>query len=132
MICDRDCFNCKYDDCINDTLTYEDIKVSDQLDRDSINESLSEKEKRHRLSSLRYYRRNKETINAKQAKYRAENREAYNARSAEHYEKHKEDYRARKMARYYENHEENKKKSRERMRAYREKRKETKLCMISL
>ncbi len=123
-MCDRDCFNCKYDDCINDTVVYEDIKVSDRLDRDVINESLSEKEKRHRLSNRRYYRRNKDTINAKKAKYRAENRELYNARSAEHYEKHKDDYRARKMARYYENHEENKRKNRERMRAYRLKREE--------
>ena len=123
-MCDRNCFNCKYDDCINDTLSLKDIKISDQLDRDSINGSLSEKQKRHRVSSLKYYRRNKETINAKRAKYRAENRELYNARSAEHYDKHKEDYRARKMARYYENHEENKRKSRERQREYRKRLKE--------
>ena len=131
MRCDFDCFNCKYDDCINDTLTISDIEISDQLDRDALNGSLSDKRKRHRDSNLKYYYRNKDNINAKQAKYRAENREAYNARSAKHYDAHKEDYRARKMARYYENHEENKRKSRERQRAYRAKCKELKLCTIS-
>ena len=124
MMCNRDCFNCKYDDCNNDILVSSDIALSDSLDRDSINESLSEKVKAHRRSSLEYYRRNRDKINAKKSEYRANNRETYNARSAEHYDRHKEDYRARKMARYYENHEENKRKSREKMREYRKRLKE--------
>lgn len=29
MICNHDCFNCKYEDCINDELTPEDYKSNE-------------------------------------------------------------------------------------------------------
>ena len=43
-ICDMDCFNCKFDHCINDKLTYEDYKQSDELSKEIKIERLGSKE----------------------------------------------------------------------------------------
>jgi hypothetical protein len=32
MICNRDCFNCPYDDCVQDKLTYEEVLLSRKTD----------------------------------------------------------------------------------------------------
>ena len=31
-MCNHDCFNCQYEDCINDKLSFEDIETQDELD----------------------------------------------------------------------------------------------------
>ena len=42
-VCDLDCFNCKFDDCINDLLEIEDYVESENLDRDIISERRQKK-----------------------------------------------------------------------------------------
>ena len=31
-MCNHDCFNCQYEDCINDKLSFEDVEMQDELD----------------------------------------------------------------------------------------------------
>ena len=73
-ICDRDCFNCRFDDCICDEMTADDWKAARGID-DFIH-TKTEKEKSIAAYQKQYYEENRESIAAKQKKYREENRES--------------------------------------------------------
>ena len=74
QICDRDCFNCRFDDCICDEMTADDWKEARGID-DSIHTKTA-KEKAIVAYQKRYREENRETIAAYQKRYREENREA--------------------------------------------------------
>lgn len=74
QICDRDCFNCRFDDCICDEMTADDWKAARGID-DFIH-TKTEKEKSIAAKQKKYYEENRESIAAKQKKYREENRES--------------------------------------------------------
>ena len=116
-LCDLDCFNCKYKDCINSTLTSEDYKLSKSLDKDIIKEDTPDSLIRIRESHLKWYHNNKETELARMSEYRENNRERLREESRQYHQEHREEDNQRNLARYYSNHEENKKKSRDSKRA---------------
>ena len=74
QICDRDCFNCRFDDCICDEMTADDWKAARGID-DFIH-TKNAKEKSIAAKKKKYYEENRESIAAKQKKYREENRES--------------------------------------------------------
>ena len=89
QICDRDCFNCHFDDCICDEMTAADWKEARGIDDFIHTKTAKEKaivayQKRYREENRetiaayqkRYYEENRETIAAHQKRYREENREA--------------------------------------------------------
>lgn len=114
MICNMNCFNCQYQDCINDDLSLEEYK------EDILPEEVPESVKKARIRanryarnhraenrerSIRHYQNNKEKYNMKAAEWQKENRERVNAAARERYHKNIEarrqylrDYRARKKA----------------------------------
>ena len=78
-ICDYDCFNCKYADCINDGPPKSEY-WRDYYRRNR--EAVCAKQRE-------YYYRNQDTVRAYQRKYRAENREKVRAQQRAHYAKKK-------------------------------------------
>lgn len=74
QICDRDCFNCRFDDCICDEMTADDWKAERGID-DFIH-TKTEKEKSIAAYQKQYREENRESIAAYQKKYREENRES--------------------------------------------------------
>ena len=67
-ICDHDCFNCKFDDCIADDMTPEEWAESQRRDRDT---NLTPEQKKQRA----YREANREKIADQQRAYREANRE---------------------------------------------------------
>lgn len=79
-ICDKNCLECKYDDCINDKLDAEDyIDLVAPY-------KLTEKQKHIKEYKKQYYQKNKEKIKA----YQQANKEKINAKRRERYEKDRE------------------------------------------
>ena len=76
-ICNRDCFHCPYEDCINDEMRLEDYKSEKKLDF---------------LSGARGYKTPK-AIRAAQKKYREENKEKVAAAQKKYYEENKEKWK---------------------------------------
>lgn len=78
-VCDRDCFNCPYPDCICNTLTSKDIAESRALDRTILNpgkKPMSEDAyERHKERSRRYYHAHKEQRAAYLKEYKRTHRE---------------------------------------------------------
>jgi len=78
MICDRDCKNCIFDDCINDEITEEERKLSDKLELQSKINKLDNRSVPKFLSSQKYRDKHKEEnairvracIKKKPAKYK--------------------------------------------------------------
>lgn len=54
-MCNRDCLNCTYDDCIDDAITQEERKEQDDYDRTSIRERIKEERSGLRKGKLKYY-----------------------------------------------------------------------------
>ena len=77
-ICDKDCLNCKFPDCICDDMDAEDYAESRRLDCEFVfpktkrQESIAAKKKAYREE-------NRESIAAKKKAYYEENREKWNA-----------------------------------------------------
>ena len=104
-VCDMDCFNCKYEDCINDRLELFDFVLSNSIDKSII---IYEKGKKTRkLSNFAIERKNAYKIENKQKekayaqayytlnrerfkKYRLENRERKSAYDRAYFEKNRE------------------------------------------
>lgn len=107
------CLECKFCDCINDTLTIEDYHLSQSLDKDIVKGYTPNEVLRRRQSSLAWYHRNRDTELERQTKYREENRERLREKSKHYHEEHREQNNQRNLANYYSNHEENKKKARD-------------------
>ncbi len=76
-ICNRDCFHCPYEDCINDELLLEDYQVEKEIDL---------------LSGAKKYKTPK-AIRASSKKYREENKEKVAARNKKYYEENKEKWK---------------------------------------
>ena len=65
-ICNKDCFNCPYEDCINDEMDYEDYKEAAVRDR----ELFMTPEKRKIAAGQKAYREaNRETYNRYHREY---------------------------------------------------------------
>ena len=87
-ICDRDCFNCRYDDCICDEMNAVDYREARSID--SYARPRSRKQEAIAAKQREYYEANKEAIAAKQREYREANKEAIAAQQREYYEANKE------------------------------------------
>lgn len=74
MICNRDCFNCKYDDCINDTLTAAEIKASERADKE-MTDLASRKQIEKREYVKRYNAKHRERIRAYKKQYHQKNKQ---------------------------------------------------------
>jgi hypothetical protein len=87
MKCNRDCFNCKYDDCINDQMEYGDYAELNEIEKDNREYKTPKKqreyfkryyaEKReHRLENgRRYYETHGEERREYSRRYSKENKE---------------------------------------------------------
>ena len=59
--CDRDCFNCKYDDCIEDCGSREEIE---EINRRNVADRKEKKDQSRKEYYREYYRRNRDRINS--------------------------------------------------------------------
>lgn len=75
-ICNRDCFHCPYEDCINDELLLEDYQVEKEIDLLSGAREYNTSES-HRAAKKKYYEENKEKVAAYSKKYYEENKEKW-------------------------------------------------------
>jgi hypothetical protein len=114
IVCNSDCFNCPYPDCINDELSLEEYKedINPQEIPDSVKKARARANryaKKNRVAnrerSIKHYYANKEKYNQQAAEWQRENRERTNAMARERYHKNIEyrrqyqrEYRARKKA----------------------------------
>ena len=71
LICDKDCFNCKFEDCINDKMFIEDVQES----TDNIVNPPSKRQLKERERLREYYRENPEINRANYQRYLENNRE---------------------------------------------------------
>lgn len=61
-VCNKDCFNCPYDDCINDELDYEDYRAQTENDKAIKDELRGEKSRKVAAQQRAYYQNNKEKL----------------------------------------------------------------------
>lgn len=117
MSCNRDCFNCKLEDCNNDVFTLEEYQLSQSLDKDIMRDITPTDVLKRRKQKLDWYYRNRDTELVRQAEFREANRERLREEARKYHEEHREEENQRHLANYYSKHEENKKKARESKRA---------------
>ena len=91
-VCDRDCFNCTFDDCILEKLELIDYLFAEEIEREFLREKSS-------TYNPACYQKNKEKIAARQAAYRQKNKEKIAAQKAAYYQKNKEKIAAQRAAR---------------------------------
>ncbi len=72
MLCDKNCFACKWEDCINDEITDEDLDELEAMDRALFPED--EKIQKRRAYDREWYAKNKERNAARKRKWRLEKR----------------------------------------------------------
>ena len=93
-VCNRDCLNCLFDDCICDEMTHEDYKALRKMDficgaKETPDAKIAAKRKAYREANREeiaayqkaYYEANREEIAAKRKAYREANREEIAAKS---------------------------------------------------
>ena len=134
-VCDLNCFNCKFEDCINDRLEIEDFRSAEEIDKSIINER--KRKKTQKLSQYaisrkkEYHKDDPENIKAyakayyslnreRYKKYRKLNRDRKSAYDRDYFSKNREDI-SKKQKIYGEK---NKERLRERRKEWREKNKE--------
>lgn len=71
-ICEKDCFNCPYEDCINDEMDHEDYREAAARDRELF---ITPKKRERAAYQKAYYEKNREKRVAYQKMYREKNRE---------------------------------------------------------
>ena len=111
-ICERDCFNCKFADCIREDLTAADYDDARALEafihpptpaqrRIAAKQKAYYEENREAIAAKQkaYYEENREAIAAKQKAYREENREAIAAKQKAYREENRESIAAKQKAR---------------------------------
>lgn len=102
LSCNHDCFNCPYpdvpDECLSDSLTYDEYKESDQLDSEIRYGRKTNKEKKIDARKKAYYEANKEKIAARYKAYYEANKEREAARCKAYREANQEKIAARKKA----------------------------------
>ena len=91
-MCDRDCFNCKYDDCICEEVTAEDLaglkkaEIVAGLRAEEPDEYEEIRRKKNEYQKA-YYHRHKEQYKKYKAEYYRKNKERIMAYQKEYYEK---------------------------------------------
>ena len=75
MCCDFDCFNCKFSDCVNDELQYEDYKQSDKFTKAAELDRLDNKQLNRKIRRKAYYEKNKDEISAYRKAYYEKNKD---------------------------------------------------------
>lgn len=88
-ICNKDCFNCPYEDCINDEMDHEDYREAAVRDRELF---MTPKKRERAAYQKAYYEKNKEKRAAYQKEYREKNREKLAAGKKAYREAHREAY----------------------------------------
>lgn len=96
LICDKDCLNCKFDDCVNDNMTMEDLQGS--ID-DFIHPPTKKLKERERLRE--YYRENPDVNRANYQRYLENNREKEEKRIASYVKNNRLQARLRFKEWYY-------------------------------
>lgn len=96
-VCNRDCFNCKFEDCINDSLTVEELTKKDeikeevsrevQLKRDCWNRYAQKNREKISRYSKEYYYKNREKILERSKQWQKDNPLRVNAQKRELYHK---------------------------------------------
>lgn len=139
-VCDLDCFNCKFKDCVNDRLEIEDFRAAEKMDKNIINERRGKKNRKMSQYALKrkeeyksenadsdrayaqaYYSLNRERYK----KYRLENRERKSAYDRDYFSKNKQEikekhkiYGQKNKQHLRERQKEWREKNREKIRAY--------------
>ena len=105
FICDRNCFECKFDDCINDRLEREDYAVSHDIDDNIIKQRRDKKPRKlsplakkrkeeyrtqDRNNARAYARAYYDLNRSRLIKYRLQNRERKSAYDREYFEKNRD------------------------------------------
>ena len=87
-VCDRDCFHCKYDDCILEELEAVDYDEQRRIER----EIVFPQNRKQKIAAARqraYYAANRDAIAAYQRAYREANRDAIAAKKRAYREAHR-------------------------------------------
>ena len=139
-VCDLNCFNCKFEDCINDRLEIEDFRSAEEIDKSIIHErkgkkaqkmskyALKRKKEYHtedpedsRAYAKAYYSLNRERYK----KYRALNRDRKSAYDRDYFSRNKEEiskkhkiYGAKNKERLRERRKEWREKNKDKIREY--------------
>ena len=95
-MCNKDCFHCPFDDCINDKMDASDYAEADDRDR-KLNGT--EKQRKHAAAMRSYYEKNREKILTYQRAYYAKHREERAAYRKAYYEANREKLVAQAIAR---------------------------------
>ena len=90
MQCNRDCFNCIFEDCIVNELLPEDLKEINQRDREIRFINKDNKRKKIAERQRKYHEEHREEINERQRKHRAEHKEEIAEYRRKYYAEHKE------------------------------------------
>ena len=76
-VCNRDCFNCIYEDCIDDSMIHEDYVKQSEIEKELLFPK-TQKDKKIAAGKKAYREANREKIAAGQKAYYEANREKYN------------------------------------------------------
>ena len=97
-LCDKDCFNCKFPDCI-----YDGLDANDYAETSARDKILTQTPEQKKLAAQQraYYEANKEKLAAQQRAYYEANKEKLAAQKRAYREANKEKLAAQKRA-YYE------------------------------
>lgn len=104
-ICNRDCFHCPYEDCINDEMRLEDYQEGKELELISGAKEYNTSESHRAAYRKKYYEENREKEAAYQKQYREKNKERLAATKKKYYEENKEKLAAYSKKYYEENKE---------------------------
>lgn len=74
--CDRDCFNCEYDDCVQNSMTAEEREEINARNN-NLRESINPAKQRDLEKSKQYYRDHLEECRRKSREYYRANKEKY-------------------------------------------------------
>lgn len=80
MQCNRDCFNCIFEDCIVNELLPEDLKEINQRDREIRRDNKDNKRKKIAERQRKYREEHRDEINERQRKFYAEHKDELNER----------------------------------------------------
>ena len=89
MECNRDCFNCPFEDCIVDDLNADDYRALSVIEKEILFPKTA-KQKKIAAGKKAYYEANREKIAAGQKAYREANREKYNQYMRDYLKKRRE------------------------------------------
>ena len=76
-VCDRDCFHCKFEDCIEDGMIHKDYVQQSEIEKELLFPKTAQ-QKKIAAGQKAYYEANREKIAAGKKAYREANREKYN------------------------------------------------------